>query len=244
MKPPSPRQSGSSTAVTFRRRGSDAMRESILDEAERLFAHYGYDGTSIRDVARSVGVQIAVISYHCGPKERLFEAVIERRAAVMADRRLNALQYCRTMTGDAPISLDALIKGYVWPFIDWSAHGGDGWKNYAHLIARVANSPRWAGIISKHFDGVARQYLAEFRRSLPDAPPNAVHLGFSFMIGTMLYTCAEAGEIDRRSDGTVRSSDLETAFESMVPFIRGGFLAVADPPSPGHTFRLPKWTAD
>jgi len=48
------------------------------------------------------------------------------------------------------------------------------------------------------------------------------------MIGTMLYTCAEAGEIDRRSDGKFRSSDLETAFESMLPFIHGGFLAVAD----------------
>ena len=56
--------------------------------------------------------------------------------------------------------------------------GGEGWKNYAHLIARVANSPRWAAIISKHFDGVARQYLAEFRKSLPEASTNAVHLGF------------------------------------------------------------------
>jgi AcrR family transcriptional regulator len=228
MNRSSPRQITRQTAVALRRRGSEATRESILDVAERLFAHFGYDGTSIRDVAKSVGVQIAVISYHCGPKESLFEAVIERRAAVMADRRLSALEHSRTAAAGAPISLDALIKGYVWPLIDWSTHGGEGWKNYAHLIARVANSPRWAAIISKHFDGVARQYLAEFRRSLPEASTNAVHLGFGFMIGTMLYTCAEAGEIDRRSDGKFRSSDLETAFESMLPFIHGGFLAVAD----------------
>ena len=39
-----------------------------------------------------------------------------------------------------------------------------------------------------------------------------------FIIGTMLYTYAEAGEIDRRSDGKLRSSDLDTAFESMLPF--------------------------
>ena len=222
------RQITGQPAIALRRRGSDATRENILDVAECLFACYGYDGTSIRDVAKLVGVQIAVISYHCGRKEGLFEAVIERRASVMADRRLTWLEHCRIAAAGAPLPLNSLIKGYVWPFIEWSAHGGEGWKNYANLIARVANSPRWAAIISKHFDGVARQYLAEFRRSLPEASTNAVHLGFSFMIGTMLHTCAEAGEIDRRSDGKFRSSDLDTAFESMLPFIHGGFLGVAN----------------
>jgi AcrR family transcriptional regulator len=227
MSPPSIPLSASRNSTPYRRRATKATRENILDVAERLFAHDGYDGTSIRDVAKSVGVQIAVISYHFGPKESLFETVIERRAALMADRRLGTLErHCEAAAG-SPISLDALIEGYVWPFIDWSAHGGEGWKNYAHLIARVASSPRWAAIISKHYDSVARQYLAEFRRALPNTPPNVVHLGFSFMVGTMLYVCAESGEIDRRSDGAIKSGDIEKAFQCMLPFVRGGFLTLA-----------------
>ena len=56
---------------------SDASRESILKEANRLFAEKGYEGTSIRELTEAAQVNVAAINYHFGSKQGLFEAVVK-----------------------------------------------------------------------------------------------------------------------------------------------------------------------
>jgi AcrR family transcriptional regulator len=55
-------------------------REHILVAAEDLFAEKGFDGTSVRDIAQQAGVNLAMISYYFGSKEKLLESLIEFRA--------------------------------------------------------------------------------------------------------------------------------------------------------------------
>ena len=54
-------------------------REHILSVAEELFGEKGFDGTSVRDIAQSAGVNLAMISYYFGSKEKLLESLIEFR---------------------------------------------------------------------------------------------------------------------------------------------------------------------
>ena len=51
----------------------------IIETAEELFADRGYDGTSVRDIADEAGVNVAMISYYYGSKEKLMEALFEHR---------------------------------------------------------------------------------------------------------------------------------------------------------------------
>src|ERR1700761_5024267 len=55
-------------------------REHILVTAEELFANKGFDGTSVRDIAQQAGVNLAMISYYFGSKEKLLESLLEFRA--------------------------------------------------------------------------------------------------------------------------------------------------------------------
>src|ERR1700749_726236 len=55
-------------------------REHILVVAEALFGEKGFDGTSVRDIAQQAGVNLAMISYYFGSKEKLLEALIEFRS--------------------------------------------------------------------------------------------------------------------------------------------------------------------
>ena len=48
----------------------------ILKVAEMLFAEHGYDGTSIRTISKEAKINIAMVSYYFGSKEKLLERLI------------------------------------------------------------------------------------------------------------------------------------------------------------------------
>ena len=54
------------------------VRQSILETATRLFAAHGFDGTSLQDIAESVGIRKASLLYHFPAKEKLRLAVLDR----------------------------------------------------------------------------------------------------------------------------------------------------------------------
>jgi len=48
----------------------------ILQVAEKLFAEKGFDGTSIRSISKEAKINIAMVSYYFGSKEKLLESLI------------------------------------------------------------------------------------------------------------------------------------------------------------------------
>jgi AcrR family transcriptional regulator len=51
----------------------------IMEAAEKLFADRGFAGTSVRDIAEAADVNLAMISYYFGSKEKLMEAMFAYR---------------------------------------------------------------------------------------------------------------------------------------------------------------------
>ena len=51
----------------------------IMESAEQLFAEQGFNGTSVRDIAEKANVNLAMISYYFGSKEKLLEAIFNYR---------------------------------------------------------------------------------------------------------------------------------------------------------------------
>ena len=64
----------------------------ILQVAEQLFAEVGFDGTSIRDIAQKANINIAMISYYFGSKEKLLESLVLHRISAMSLQLENLLQ--------------------------------------------------------------------------------------------------------------------------------------------------------
>ncbi len=48
----------------------------ILEVAEKLFSEKGFEGTSIRDISKAAKINIAMVSYYFGSKERLLESLL------------------------------------------------------------------------------------------------------------------------------------------------------------------------
>lgn len=52
-------------------------RDRLIKVAMEMFAEFGYDKTSIRELARKADANIAAINYHFGGKDGLYQAVLE-----------------------------------------------------------------------------------------------------------------------------------------------------------------------
>lgn len=219
----------SASLPTARRGSSLKTRIRILDAAEALFAEVGYDGASIRDVSENAGVRLALVAYHFGNKEGLFDQVIARRATVLADLRLKLLETSLRKHSGAPLTVEEIITCYMSPFVDRSSHGGQGWSNYTHLVARLANAPKWDAVIGKYYYGVARRFITEFHRTLPTLDEIEIVHRFSFMMGVMLAILAEPGRVQRLSSNSEATDDIDTIYHSALPFVAAGFRCLPPP---------------
>ncbi|MCB0992026.1 MAG: TetR family transcriptional regulator [Acidimicrobiales bacterium] len=60
-------------------------RQTITDEAARLFITKGYAQTTLRDIAAAAGIKAGSIYYHFGSKDELLVDVMQQGMAVMLD---------------------------------------------------------------------------------------------------------------------------------------------------------------
>lgn len=53
-------------------------KEKLLENATQMFAEYGFDGVSTRDLVAMSGVNLCTINYYFGSKQKLYDAVIDK----------------------------------------------------------------------------------------------------------------------------------------------------------------------
>ena len=82
----------------------------IIEKAEELFATQGYEGTTVRDIADAAGVNLAMISYYFGSKEKLLEALFMERMNA-TKHRIEAVVNNQSLTPFQKI--ETLIDEYI-----------------------------------------------------------------------------------------------------------------------------------
>ena len=203
-----------------------ATMEQILDAAEALFSDHGLHGTTLKDVAKQVGVHHTLLNYYYADKKALFDAVFARRAAVTSGRRMAALDaYDKAVDGKPTV--EGALHAFLDTDLDTYIQGGEGWKNYARLSAQVANTPQWgAELMDEHFDPVVLRLVGLLRQALPDCTEEDIFWGYHFVSGALVLTLARTGRIDKLSGGICQSEDFAAVKERMARFLAAGFLAI------------------
>jgi AcrR family transcriptional regulator len=204
--------------------------ERILDAAEELFALHGYDGVTLRQIARRAGVDVALASYHFGKKLDLFQAVFERRAAFLNQARRDALHRCQreaAESGEAGPTLEQIIEAFLRPLELAQETGDTGWRHYLALIAYINNSPYWGPKMMSHlFDELVQEFIAALSKALPGARREDLYWCYHNLSGALTLTLAQTKRIDNLSGGLCRSQDLQAAYDHMIPFVAAGFREV------------------
>lgn len=93
-------------------RGGDRTRRRILTAALRLFSRDGFHATSIRGLARSVGLTEAAIYYHFPSKRAIVEALYEQRGFMVAMDELEHLP--GEIPLDQQLAANAAASARLW----------------------------------------------------------------------------------------------------------------------------------
>ncbi len=208
-----------------RKRGrASATRERILDAGEELFAEHGFDGVTVRDITRKAKVDVALAHYYFGTMRGLFDAVFLRRAAILNEERLKAIDAYQIDPGPEGATIEGFIQAFLDPVMERWANGGQGWKNYLAIVAQVNNTPKWGGeTMGRYFDPVIHRLVDALRGIMPGAHDDDLYWSYHFLSGALTLTFAETGRIDRLSSGACKSSDYEAVRNRLAPFVAAGF---------------------
>ena len=88
----------------------NAKQIQILEAAEKLISDKGFNGTSIRDIAQAAEINLAMISYYFGSKNKLLEAIFNYRG-YNTKKALELLVNNKALSSKEKI--DKLIEHYV-----------------------------------------------------------------------------------------------------------------------------------
>jgi AcrR family transcriptional regulator len=200
--------------------------EAIYDAAEELFSKHGMYGTTLKDVARQVGVHHTLLNYYFADKKALFDAVLSRRAVVTNERRMRALDDYEASAGGKP-TVEGALHAFLDTDLDLYIQGGEGWKNYAKLGAQISNTPEWgAEAMSEHFDPVVLRLIELLKKAMPECNEADIFWGYHFVTGALMLTLARTGRIDKLSGGVCHSDDFVAVKARMARFMAAGFRSI------------------
>jgi AcrR family transcriptional regulator len=201
-------------------------RQKILDSALALYAEKGIDGVPVRTLTSHAGVNVAAIHYHFGGTEALAEAVFDELSARVNHHRTLALKDITTAAGPGSRpEVTAIVRAFVAPYV------GDGAATEGQLLAqlilkhRLSPSPMTERVIKKHFDPMAKRFVAALHDAVPEIPLNLMYLRYMLMVSTVVLFLTDRGRPNRlhRLSGTkAGTTDAQAVANALVDFVVGG----------------------
>nr|WP_277348049.1 TetR/AcrR family transcriptional regulator [Streptomyces sp. HNM0574] len=160
----------------------------MLAAAALRFGRYGYDGASIRDIARDAGVDAALVYRYFGSKEALFTSVSEDSAALFG-----------------PLLETPLDEVAAW-MCDFVSSGPPD-DEIPHPVLSALRSSGREETLARLRDEVAEVFSAKFAARLdgPDAEIRAELLA-AWLLGTSLLRKAfRTPALDSASEDTLHT---------------------------------------
>ncbi|HON60006.1 MAG TPA: CerR family C-terminal domain-containing protein, partial [Smithella sp.] len=110
---------------------------AILEAAGKIFAANGFGGSTVREICREAGVNLAAVNYHFGSKEGLYLAVLKRfqKESSVADVSDPDLYQVK----NPEEQLKIYIRSFLTRIMDESP---PAW--FGRLLAREFTEPTWA----------------------------------------------------------------------------------------------------
>ena len=183
--------------------GGLEARALILMAARAHFAEHGLQGSSLRRITQSAGVNVALISYHFGSKQKLFEGVLADCVERLNRPRLDALDKLERKAGGLALRVEDLLAAYVLPYRLASEEKSIEARVYIRFFGRLFTEPtdEMRRMLRTPFVALHARYATAFARSLPHVPRKDLYYRITSMNGAIAFMFVETGSLELMSDG-------------------------------------------
>lgn len=198
----------------------DGPAKKILIAAEKVFANYGYDGATLRQITNEAGVNLAAVNYYFEDKESLYLAVINRRLQPLNQIRLARLKQAELQAGTQPVPLDSIVEIMAAPIFALWTGANNGGAQAARLLGRTLTEPLpfLDHFLASEFEPVMARFAQAVRRHAATLSPEDFLWRFSFVVGSLHHTLATLHRMKSLTRGICRDHDHEGALRRFVQF--------------------------
>jgi AcrR family transcriptional regulator len=206
-------------------------KAAILDAAERLFATYGFEATSLRTITAEAGANLGAVNYHFTSKHGLILAVLKRMFRPVNEHRLRLLDDMEAAAAGKPLAVEAILEAHFRPPLELVSQPAQGGWYFPRLLAFCLMEPGayLKPLIEEEFAFKTLRFHAALQRSCPGLTKEEVRWRMQFAIGAFNHTAGNPRLLEITSEGLRKAGDPEAVLKRIVAFCAAGFRANITP---------------
>ncbi|MDO5687026.1 MAG: TetR/AcrR family transcriptional regulator [Neisseria sp.] len=200
--------------------------DKILGVAEAQFATQGFFASSLRQITRDAGVNVAAIHYHFGSKEALFLAVLARRIVPFVNQFIDEMN---RVAQTKNLQAEDVVNGYVIVIRRLVAEDEQGAVVVSRLVSRLMLDEYkiFRDDLARQYEDIAKKVMDLVWRALPHLDRETVrwriHIGLS-----TLFNAFAGNDVLRALmpvNTTIHARDPEQVARYVAPFVVAGLKA-------------------
>ena len=209
---------------------TENTKQRIIDSALILFSTHGIDGVPVRAITGHAGVNVAAVHYHFGGTDAVAEAVFNELSVRVNTRRTTGLQAIMATAKAKRRKPDVaeIVAVFIDPYLGTEAATEGQLLAQLILKHRLSPSPMTEQVIKKHFDPMAKLFVAALSEAVPEVPLSQMYLRYTLMVSTVVLAVTDRGRINRLrrlSNGEADTSNIAAMRMAVLDYIVGGIRA-------------------
>jgi len=196
----------------------------LLDAGEELFAEYGFEGTSARQLTQKAHCNLAAINYHFGGKFELYSEVISRKMKYLRERRIAIIDRVVKEKGDKLTLID-LITVFAESFVEPLANEAGG-RRFLKMCGWEMLNPKFSRdkFLDEMIKPVVNHLVMAFSKVCPNLPREKTLQCIASIVAQLMHSI----QLDNLFAGATKqeftSATLQQRVEHIIEF---SYLAIS-----------------
>ena len=221
------------TAAASLVRTTDDTFTRFLDAAEELFAVHGYEGATIRAIARLSNANLGVLSQYWGSKKALFRNTFERRLRPIRDEEVRRLGKLRDdhQKGGA-LTLEDVLRAKIEPTLLAAGVPPEEAERRRLLIGRaqIDPCPDVVDLMGELFNDTGNLFFPLLRITCPHLGSAEFYWRASSVAGAFTFVAAYHERLSMFIEEDVTHVDWEDASNYVIDCLAAGMRAPSRDP--------------
>jgi AcrR family transcriptional regulator len=201
-----------------------SSKEKLLRSAEALFSTKGFREVSVREIAAHAGVNYALVAYHFGGKQALFDEVFRAHTDPLLQEGMSRL---RVITqNDQKPSVEDILKAWLLPLLQLENNQQRG-AIHLRVTANLSRE-RWehTNKVSSDMRRSHNAFIKALHSCLPHLSKETLMWRLHFAMGALVFGIRQPASLIALSGGRCDPNNLEVVFDQILPYAVAGFSAM------------------